>query len=484
MEKQKIKIRFIKDLGVAKIGDISLNSESDADDLVKDGFAEVVIEDNLQEKKIKLVEDTRKMTQEGVPNLMLSQNKDIAIHIAGISPENYEKIIKEKGKVTLKQLHDIYKNLLYVEDTKRIDIVLATALSQKLPGVPIWLIMVGPSGDMKSVQLNAIDGFNTHYLQKLTSKTLVNGFIDKSKHPDLAPKLNGEIVVIRDMAPLLKLNPAEKGEVWGQLRDLYDGFAGTASGQGVDVKYEGIKVTLLAASTPAIDGQILVHQDLGTRELLYRTNGSDNRDKVMDKCLGNESCEEDITKKLREITVKFLKDTEIVRNEIPANIISRLKEIAMYTRLMRASADLDSFENSLRCNVYPEEPTRILKQLKRLYICLMSLSDDYSSEEAIEILWKIGRSSAFQTRVEVLDYLLGSYEEKSTSAIAEALRKGKSTMQRELAILWNMRLVHCRKEETTYPDRFYDYWTINRDDEFVQSLIKLKEKPSNDITQG
>lgn len=378
------------------------------------------------------------------------------------SPENCE----------LVDLHQIYKNLLYIEDTKRIDIVLATALSRKLDGIPIWLILVGSSGDMKSVQLNALRNLDgIYYLHKITSKTLVNGHLDKKKHPDLAPRLKDKIVVIRDMASLLKLPPVEKGEVWGQLRDLYDGFAGTASGQGLDIKYEDLKVTLLAASTHAIDGQILVHQDLGTRELIYRTKGSNNKKKVMEKCLDNEETEAAITEELARWTCGFLNNLEPKRDTILPGILDTIKQIALYITYMRATAELDQYTNEVRTDVYPEEPTRVVKQLKRLYICLLSLAKDYPEWRALDILWDVARSSAFPMRVKLLDFLIKNKDgEFTTSQISREIHIGKSTSKRELSVLWNMKIVNKRDESTNYPDKFIEYWKLDLNHKFIKSL--------------
>ena len=392
------------------------------------------------------------------------------------------KFIEDKGEIkeivhtNLTTLHDVYKKHLHIEDTKRIDIVLAVALSRKMEGVPLWLIVVGPSGDMKSAQLNAIRTDDTYVLHNLTSKTLVNGYRDKAKFPDLAPELNKKLIIIPDMAQLLKLPPIEKGELWGQLRDLYDGFAGKASGQGSQARYEDLKVTLLAGSTPAIDGQILVHQDLGTRELIYRTEGNVYKDKVMKKCFENEECERSIEKELKEITTKFLAETGIKRDFISEEIINQIMDISVYVTYMRASGEVDGYSNELRNDVYPEEPTRIAKQMKRLYICLKSLQEDYPDERAIEILWKVAKSSAFPIRIHVFDILLTAIEELSTSKIAEKLQIGKGTAQRELSILWNMGLVKCRKEPTTFPDRFYDYWQIDHSHPFIIKLTNLLYK--------
>lgn len=373
-------------------------------------------------------------------------------------------MMEEARKVTtLEEVHKKYKELLYVEDTKRIDIVLAVSLSCNIKGEsPIWLILVGASGDMKSVQLNAIKGYNTFFLHKFTSKTLVNGFKDKEKFPDLAPKLNGKIIVIRDMAPLLKLNPTEKGEIWGQLRDLYDGFAGASSGMGMNVNYENIDTTLLAGSTPSIDGQILIHQDLGTRELIYRTEGNKNKKNAMSKCMDNEEIEKKITKELNEITLSFLESRLIKRDFIPEEIRNEIMRVAEYLSLMRATAEIDGYEKSLRGNVIPEEPTRIVKQLKKIYICLISLADDYPEERALEILWHIARSSASQIRIELVDFFINNPKgEFSTSRLAEITKKGKGTIQVETGILWNLGILNLKKTETSYPDRFYDYWSLN-----------------------
>lgn len=398
-----------------------------------------------------------------------------------VLPKNHCSFFEENEYMQVEDkldyLYNVYKDLLHIEDTKRIDVILAVALSRKLEGIPLWLILVGPSGDMKSVQLNAIEDENTFVLHNLTSKTLVNGYKDKKKFPDLAPELDGKVIVIPDMAQILKLPPNEKAELWGQLRDLYDGLAGKISGQGSRARYDNLKITLLAGSTPSIDAQILVHQDLGTRELIYRTSGNKDKKNVMYKCFRNEIEEVSIKKRLQKVTQDFLKHTEITRKDIPENILEEIMEIAVYISFMRAAAEIDQYTNTLRNDVYPEEPTRIAKQMKRMYICLKSLSDKYEDERAIEILWHIARSSAFPLRVKVFELLLNTTAEFSTSKVSEILRIGKSTAQRELNVMHNLGFVIKRQQETNIPDKHYDYWKIDEKHEFVQKLIQLNVQP-------
>ena len=150
-------------------------------------------------------------------------------------------------------------------------------------------------------------------------------------------------------------------------------------------------------------------------------------------------------------------------------------DIATYITFMRASAEFDSYTNELRNDVYPEEPTRIAKQLKRLYVCLINLSNDYPEERAFEILEHISRSSAFPLRIKIFDFFIKNpLREVSTSELSEILHIGKSTVKRECNVLWNLRLVNCRKEQinSNYSDKTYDYWKINNSHKFIKKLIK------------
>ena len=465
VKKKKIKIKFIQDFGGAKKGLVSFMKENDAKKYIKEKIIEYV--DEKREVEAKYYRD-KSVLETGKNNQLSKEGSKMYL---GVKEENYEKIVEKK--YALNDVHRIYKENLYIEDTKRIDIVLATSLSIKMNGIPLWLILVGSSGDMKSVQLNALGGFKTFYIQKVTSKTLVNGFKDKKVHPDLAPLLNNKLVVIRDMATLMKLPPSEKAEIWGQLRDLYDGFAGTTSGMGTFIEYKDLKITLIAGSTPAIDNQILIHQDLGTRELIYRVNGNKKQEKAMMKCMENEAIERRITQNLNEVTTKFLELCPIREINISEQTTQELMKMAFYIRHMRASATIDSYTNTLINDVYPEEPTRIIKQLKRLYKCLMSLDKDYSSKRALEILWHVSKSSAFQNRVKILNVLINTMEEKlSTSQIADILKIGKGTTQRELNILWNMNFVNCEKKPINYNDRTYDYWNLNKKNHELNKLLE------------
>lgn len=390
--------------------------------------------------------------------------------------------------VTLKDVHDVYRKWFHLWDTNRLDVVLAVALSRKMEGTALWLILVSRSGDMKSEQVTALDDDNesAKLVHRLTDKTLVNGFKDKKEFPDLAPLLNDKILLIPDMAEILQLHPNIKAQVWAQLRDLYDGYAGLQTGMGTDVQYRDLRVTLIAASTPAIDEQILIHQSLGTREFIYRPKEVVDVNDLMHKAWFNEDYEKHMRLETKAVVQNFVKRRQVRQVPIPEEVRDRIMRLARYLAVMRASAPTDSYSGDLRGFVYPEQPSRILKQLKRLYVCLKLLDDDYPDDRAIEIVREVVESSVDRVRQKVLAYLVKTKFQESTSQVSEALKIGKKAAKTELNILWYLGLIKRQAEEITTPYGqtvlVRELWQANPENEDVKTLMDLtmQERPSPD----
>lgn len=384
--------------------------------------------------------------------------------------------------MNLADIHTTYKKWFHIEDINRIDLILAVALSRKIKGTPIWLIIISNSGDMKSEQILALDDsqtqayaegtITTKLIHRFTPRTLVTG--DRNT-PDLAPKLDDKILLIPDMAQLLTLHPNDKAAIWAQLRDLFDGYAGMQSGLGKDAEYRDIHVTLIAGATPAIDDQILIHQSLGTRELLYRPKEIINKEMLMEKVWDNESVEDKMHKEIRIKTQLFLLSHDINPIEISKEVAKKIKYYAQYLAVLRASGSIDSYSGELRSLVYPEQPTRALKQLKKLYFCLMSLDEKYSSDQALEIVKEVVESSIDPIRKMILSKLLEKDSDVSTNEIANELRIGQKTAKSELAILWNLKLVNMHEEEISngYGNvtRTKNLWSANRNHSIIKGLM-------------
>jgi hypothetical protein len=362
-----------------------------------------------------------------------------------------------KKEPKLKDVHKVFKKWLHIEDTDFIDLLLSVALTKNMKGTPIWMLVVGASGDGKTECVMSLNGYETKILHQITPNTLVSGFTVRDKETgervnvDLAPKLDDKLLIIPDMAQLLQLHPNQKAQVWAQLRDLFDGFAGKQAGTGLDTQYTGLRVTLIACSTPSIDSQILIHQDLGTRELVWRTKKTKKTVELMNKVWFNEGYEIQMRSELNQTVLNFLNNKKIEKVGVDKKTQGELMKYAILLSYMRAPAHFDKYRHELLSDIYPEKPTRVLKQFKRLFIALKSLDSKYSDERALGIINKIALSSGDPNRVKVFNYLIDrGDDEHSISSISRVLKIGKATVKRNLWALANMGIANVFGDDLSY----------------------------------
>jgi len=221
---------------------------------------------------------------------------------------------------TLENVYEVTEKYLHINDRKRIDIILATVLSNQLKGTPIWLYIVGASGDWKSAFLRSLEGIpHVKRLDQITKNTLASGMKDVG---DLGAELQGRstILLFPDLASITSMNTDEKNAIWGQFRNLYDGFIDKQTGSGVHRKYDNCEVTLIAGTTPAIRNEILIHAQLGTRELMYDTAAKQiDNDFKMDMALQNEDYEELMKAEIHKAVADFLFFHKVDRSKVPVS---------------------------------------------------------------------------------------------------------------------------------------------------------------------
>jgi len=379
-------------------------------------------------------------------------------------------LIREK-KDDLKEINieDVYRVLskwLYLKDFQMVDLLLAILLSQRLNGSPIWMIFVGASGDGKSEMARTFDNLDFVYkVDQITQNTLVSG---NMKAQDLAPQLNNKVLLITDFASILSLGGDAQKSMFAQLRSLYDGEAYKDAGTGARKHYSGIRVTLIANSTPIINHKILIHQDLGTRELMYRTDHNEtkgDKEKKALKALDNEGRKDEMRKEIQSTISTFLDNVTEIKKDFPDEMSNFLLKKAKWLSSMRSTATVDGYSGELISNVSEEVPTRLLMQFKVIYLCLKSLDKDYTDEKAKGILLRIINSSAKEIRVNLYQHLQNCSEAVSTSEIAEVLKLGKKTILTECNILWNLGLIECNKIRTENFGREFEMskWYVVKD---------------------
>lgn len=246
----------------------------------------------------------------------------------------------------------VFRKWLYLETTVGIEMTLAVVASQEIEGPPVWMFLVAPPGGGKTEVLSSLIGMERIYLQSsLTPHALVSGANFRGdQDPSLIPRLNGKVLVIKDFTSILSMRDAEKDEIFGILRDAYDGRCGKVFGTGVERSYES-RFTVLAAVTPRIYDLSQQHHSLGERFLkcgvgnnLQHTSERD----IIRRAIDNIDRDTQMKWELQDVVHAFMRRTrakELPR--LPPEMYDKLINLAMFGARMRGTVSRDTYRTDI-----------------------------------------------------------------------------------------------------------------------------------------
>lgn len=279
---------------------------------------------------------------------------------------------------TLDQVHEEFRKWLFLDSTDAIDIMLATAISQQIDGEPIWMFLVGPPGSAKTETLSSLSFMpNAYMTSSVTPHSLISGANwSKGDDPSLIPRLDGKVMVIKDFTSILSMRDTDKDEIFGILRDAYDGKCGKEFGNGVVRNYKS-RFTILAAVTPSIYALSSSHTALGERFLKFGVGDNlvhHSEDEIIKRAIGNINRETTMRTDLADVVDAFLgrriKVERIIGGHLPTLtpvIEERIIALARFGARMRGSVTRDTYRNDIvTSRPSAEVGSRLGKQLAKL----------------------------------------------------------------------------------------------------------------------
>ena len=355
---------------------------------------------------------------------------------------------------------------------------------------PLWLFISAPSGHRKSETIRAFENIGTTILvNQITENSLATG-LKKQQKNDLAPKLDRKCALTYDFGQFLKMNSEQKGKIWSQMRSAFDGYVVRHAGSGIDVVYKGLRWNWIFGTTPLIDSELIMKDELGTRELLYKMPNEETKAEDMlelqNKVWENQNDKELMRLELSCAVNSFMDSWR--KKSIKYDVIQVSEEIkhkiylyARFIALLRANAEVDPYTGELTSFVHPEKPTRNLEQLKNLFFALKSLSPDYTDKLGLKRLESITQSSICEIRLAILKELVKNrdlsqqYVPIGIATLRKKLKLGIKTINRELMILAQLEFVEYAEEgraDKAYKSR---KWFINKNEEnkeIIEFLLK------------
>jgi hypothetical protein len=312
---------------------------------------------------------------------------------------------------TLDMLRQTMSDWLFIpaEDRDMIDFILAVYRSHVIPGDPLWGLIIDASGGGKTELLRALrNRTDAYFLSKLTEKSLKSGYRDPKsplKDPSLLPQLDGKVLIIKDLSPLLSMRRESRSAIIGDFRDAYDGFSDDGYGNVGRVGYQS-RFSFLAASTLAIERFDAVDQELGERFIKYRGRGVENRSKVR-RAIQNVA--KDDTQRTMIITAinDFLNGLEdAIPTEVPTEIEERLIIVSDFIATARSAVSRDRNHN-LDYPPRPEVGTRLGKELTKLLIALAHVRNKSVPDMAdFQTVCRVGEDCLPPNRLVILRSLL------------------------------------------------------------------------------
>lgn len=370
-------------------------------------------------------------------------------------------MVYEQNRKHLDALINRFNHWLHIENPQTLYTIAAAKISHKLPGDPIWLMLIGPSSDGKSEILKAFTQQGEHNLDDLTSHTFITGYTSKKTDhiPQYAERLANSIWYIYDMSILLNKGYEERGEILSQLRMIYDGRVTKPFGTKTVISVDTPNNTLIAGSTPAIDATILEDQIMGTRFMTWRTE-TGNRQAIMSKI---DEMEKDWCAARNSMKVgvqDFEANIKIEDYTTTDQENQNLQLLADLTTLMRTSVQLDR-SKELSNPAYPEAPGRFYKQLRKLYRAYRVIG--LTEEESLLCMRKLCIDCILPNRLRILKWLVEHSDVEgthTTTSVSNGCQMGFGATKAHLSCLMGLGIVHYNREFHVDFRREIDDWRL------------------------
>ncbi len=293
--------------------------------------------------------------------------------VSSIKLTSTKNLFKFNGKGhTAEEVRAVYTKWLELKSTDVIDILYSTMIANRLPGDPIWLMLVAASGSTKSELIMSFDDvINVMPISTLTPHTLISGAtFAGGGDPSLIPRLDQKITTIKDLTNLLNMNQTQREEIFGQLRDAYDGKASKPFGNGLFRVYES-KFGVVAGVTPAIELYTDGQTALGERFLRYfiappKTLAEEKI--IIQRAISNTTHEDVMRAELNKIAKETLLFDYKQTPNVPDRIINKIMCLAQWTAMLRGTINRDRYTKEATHKPFKELATRLAKQYYKLLL--------------------------------------------------------------------------------------------------------------------
>jgi hypothetical protein len=371
-----------------------------------------------------------------------------------------------------------FRKWLHLTDPGSIEVMLGAYAANRLPGDPVWMLLVGASSGGKGEVINTFERLPySHPVAHVSEASLLSGSSKDNWSSDATGGLLQEvgdfgIFVFKDLTSMFTQNRDERGKALSALRQCYDGS--WVRPVGVDgarkLRWQG-KLGILGGVTKAIDREHETMSKLGERFLFFRLlkidkAGALEQARKVAKTRGQEA----IMRSELSAAVSLFLDLDYTGSATPE--ISRsdedwLAELVTLATRCRSYVARDSYSRQIEDPGDSEGPGRMMRALTQLWAGLRLVG--ICPERCRELIQKTSLDSMPPSRRVGFDYLVANGGKATVANIALTDLYPELTVRRGLQELECHGVVERAKEGNS------EFWSIAK--EWSEFSVKLKTPP-------
>lgn len=366
-------------------------------------------------------------------------------------------------------LKDFKERLHFNKDMEQsLLVTLATVISNRIPGDPLWIYIVGPPGCGKSMMLQSFQhAQNCMFRSKLTATSLVSGMRqDDGSDPSLLAQLDECTLLIKDFTAVKSMPLVVQENLYGILRDAYDGNVLVEYGNGVKRNYPKVHFSIVAGITDVVHGDN--RAALGERFLKVEIIPSDkeyDQEAQIRASLGNMIANiraEDGLKDSIEAFIYHL-NTEFDLDklpDVPEWVINRIVSLCQIIGSLRASV-LRERSDDVSYRPRAEIGTRLANQILKLgRSCALVAGKEAIDEEIYQIMQKVAFSTAHGYQSDIVRELIHYPKGLTIEELCANLQLTTTTVHRRLDDLQELKIVVAVKRKDKRRGRPANVWKV------------------------
>lgn len=347
-----------------------------------------------------------------------------------------------------------FRKILHLEQNQldALAVCVAVVASAGSRGTPLWLFLVGPPGSGKSEMLLAFSQLEERclFLSRLTSEAFISGFSGEDN--SVMSYLRNRTLIIKDFTSVKAMSQEKQVDLFGMLRDAYDGEVAKPFGNDVGIRsYKDCWFPMLAGVTHIIhaDNQSAYGERFLKFELLDEFHDvMKQTNAAMDKADNDaKAAEPDNT--LKNAIIAFFEQREFNRNKLPkvkkTKYEAKIVALAQIVAIVRTSADRKGQNYAYRPT--PENPGRLGSQFVKLsqHLCWV-LGKTRMDDEVYNIVRKTATDTVVSWALEIVKALIKNPQGLTMAELTQEMHVAVDTIRPPLETLCQIIYPYGRKD--------------------------------------